>query len=199
MSSNSNERPTSSLLPLALIIFLLVQMVFTVLLWRDVRALHRDLELFVGYIGEAEVATGSACPGLEVGFDAPPLMLRDTEGQEISLIDYKGYYVLLVFSSTQCSYCAELYDDLRLYDQEFRTEDTVMLLVSRATEEENRALKQDKGFDFPVLTATTDIFRSFSIPGTPMLVLVDKQGMTRGCGGANQIEQIVQFVNTHTQ
>jgi thioredoxin-related protein len=74
-----------------------------------------------------------------------------------------------------------------------------MLLVSRATEEENRALKQDKGFDFPVLTATTDIFRSFSIPGTPMLVLVDKQGMTRGCGGANQIEQIVQFVNTHTQ
>jgi peroxiredoxin len=170
-------------------------MVFTAFLWRDVRALRRELSLFTGNAGTLDTATSGACPGLGVGSDAPPLVLPDTEGDQISLADYKGRYVLLVFSSTRCSFCVELYDDLKIYDQEFRSDDMVMLLVSLSTKEENRALKQSEGVNFPVLTATEDVFRSFSIPGTPTLVLVDKEGKTRACNVANRLEQIVQFVN----
>lgn len=193
MTQKPDARSSSNLLPLVLISALLVQMVFTAFLWRDVHALRRELSLFTGNAGRLDTATSGACPGLEVGSDAPPLVLLDTEGDQISLADYyKGRYVLLVFSSTRCSFCVELYDDLKIYDQEFRSDDTVMLLVSLSTKEENRALKQSEGVNFPVLTATEDVFRSFSIPGTPTLVLVDKEGKTRACNVANRLEQIVQ-------
>lgn len=77
MTQKSDARSPSNLLPLVLIIALLVQMIFTALLWRDVRVLRKELNLFVfaGDGGKLDTATNDACPGLEVGSDAPPLVL----------------------------------------------------------------------------------------------------------------------------
>jgi len=197
MTPESDERPSSILLPLALVGCLLVQMVFTVFLWRDVRALREEFGLSLSIQDTGSTVTDSACPGLEMDTDAPPLVLQDTDGDQITLTDYRGRYVLLVFSSPDCPYCVEMYDGLNVYDQEFRSDDTAILLVSRSTEEQNQALKQDEGFSFPVLTATKDVFRSFSIRGTPTLVLVDKTGKIRACDVLLQVEEIVEFVQSH--
>ncbi len=197
VTQSSDQQPSSNLLPLLLIGCLLVQMFFTVLVWRDVRALREESALALQALSIPDVANHSSCPGIEMGSNAPPLVLQDTDNNEVALTDYRGRYVLFVFSATDCSYCVELYDDLKRYDEEFRADDTAMLLVSRSTAEENRALKQDKGFHFPVLMATQDAFRSFAVQGTPSLVLVDKEGKISACDTAQHVEEIVQFVQSH--
>jgi len=47
--------------------------------------------------------------GLGIGTEAPDFALPDTNGATVSLADFAGQRVLLVFSSTHCSACTEMY------------------------------------------------------------------------------------------
>lgn len=199
MNSKSSERSSSTLLPIALICFLLIQMAFTALMWRDVRALRGDLQ-FARTSAITGMTSKGACPGLEIGTKAPALVLSDTNGNQVSLDDYEGKSVLLVFSSTTCPYCEQLYDDLKLYDEQFRTDSSVLLLVSRSADvTENQTLKQEQAFEFAVLNATDEVFQAFFIPGTPTAVLVSDEGTISACSVVSDVEGIAKFVAAYTE
>ena len=87
--------------------------------------------------------------GLAVGSPAPGFTLPDTEGQEVSLADFAGQRLLLVFASPHCPACREMYPRLKAFSE--NRPDIRVVMVSQGTAEENRQLVEEQGFGFPVL------------------------------------------------
>ena len=126
--------------------------------------------------------------GLEIGTEAPAFTLSDTRGQMISLGDFVGQRVLLVFSSTQCPACIEMYPHLRAFSE--REEDVQVVMISRGPVEENRQLVEEQDLDFPVLAWNDAVARDYQVPGTPFFSVIDGDGVIANAGFAGTLEQL---------
>jgi len=187
----SNETLSNNLLSSAIIVVLLVQLVLTTLIWRDLQAVPAGSRTELAGLGLGN----NACPGLELDTPAPQLTLTDSSGKTVSLLDdYRGQYILLMFSSTTCPYCRALYDDLVDYDQNMRPENVKFVMASLGHDDTaNIAMQQEYGFQFPVLDATRDSFIDYYIPGTPTFVFVGTDGRIKGCQVLQSAKDINEF------
>mgnify|MGYP000517318313 CR=1 FL=1 len=130
--------------------------------------------------------------GLAVGRPAPAFILPDVNGAPVALEDFAGRRVLLVFSSVSCPACTEMYPHLRAFSEAHRQVQVVM--VSRGAAEENRALVEEQGFAFPVLTWEDSAAQAYAVPGTPFCYVVDEAGVIVGKGFANTRAQFEALV-----
>ena len=133
-------------------------------------------------------AMSSRPEGLEIGTKAPQFTLPDTEGRMVSLEDFAGREVLLLFSSIQCSACAEMYPYLGVFSQ--RHPDVAVLMLSRGSAEENQSLVEAQGYAFPILAWDNAVARDYQIPGVPFCYVIDGEGMIANAGFANTLEQL---------
>ena len=142
------------------------------------------------------LSVGQAAPplnmGLATGTPATDFDLVATDGQPASLSDWAGQTVLLMFSSTGCPACREMYPDLKAFSERHPEVQTVM--VSRGTDEENRQLVKAQGFAFPVLTGNDAVAGDYLVPGTPFFYVLDGQGIIVNKGFANSLEQLEALV-----
>ena len=124
--------------------------------------------------------------GLKAGTPAPDFRLPRVDGGELSLVEYRGRRVLLVFSDPECGPCEQLAPDLeRLHRQR---SDLAVLMVSRRDEAANRQKVAALGLTFPVaLQQSWEISLLYGIFATPIGYLIDEQGviaadMAKGVG-----------------
>ena len=140
-------------------------------------------ELRVGQPGVMSLLRNEAAPAApsaaaavkapKIGEAAPPVKLRDLEGEEFDLSSLKGRETAVLFWNPGCGFCNRMLDDLK--DWERRRPDTApeLVLVSTGTIEANAAQELaspvliDQGFQ---------VGRSFGASGTPSAVLVDESG-----------------------
>src|SRR5262249_27380519 len=87
--------------------------------------------------------------GLEAGTPAPDFDLPSLDGGQLSLREYQGRRVLLVFSDPNCGPCDLLAPQLEQLSR--RMPDTQVLMVSRGDLEENRKKAAEHGLTFPVV------------------------------------------------
>jgi peroxiredoxin len=114
--------------------------------------------------------------GLPVGTPAPPFRLPSLDGGELSLEQYRGWQVLLVFSDPRCGPCNQLARQLECLSH--RTPEVQVLMVSRGEVEANRAKAAQHGLTFPVvLQRQWEISRKYAIFGTPIGYLIDEEGI----------------------
>jgi peroxiredoxin len=116
--------------------------------------------------------------GLKAGTPAPPFTLPDVHGQTVSLEEYRGRKVLLVFTDPHCGPCDQLAPDLvRLHDKH-RDNGLTLILVGRGDAEENRRKAETHGFEFPVvLQERWKLSREYGIFGTPVGFLINEEGV----------------------
>jgi peroxiredoxin len=114
--------------------------------------------------------------GLPAGTPAPLFRLPSLDGGELSLEQYLGWRVLLVFSDPHCGPCDQLAPQLECL---FRcTPEVQVLMVSRGEVEANRAKLAEHGLTFPVLLQRQwEISREYAIFGTPIGYLIDEEGI----------------------
>jgi peroxiredoxin len=114
--------------------------------------------------------------GLAAGTPAPDFRLERVDGGELSLAEYRGRKVLLVFSDPQCGPCERLVPKLEdLHRQQTHLE---VVMVSRGDAEENRKKVTQFGLTFPVvLQKQWEVSRSYAMFGTPVGYLVDEAGV----------------------
>lgn len=114
--------------------------------------------------------------GLPAGTRAPVFRLPRIDGGELSLEDYRGQRVLLVFSDPACSPCNELTPKLeRLHRQSL---DLEVLMISRRDRAANQAKVAEHGVTFPVvLQHHWEISRDYGMFATPIGYLIDEQGI----------------------
>lgn len=114
--------------------------------------------------------------GLSAGTPAPAFRLPRIGGGELSLEQYHGQRVLLVFSDPHCGPCDQLAPQLERLHRE-RT-NLQVLMISRGDLEENRRKIGEYQLTFPVvLQQQWEISRSYGMFATPIAYLVDEDGV----------------------
>jgi peroxiredoxin len=116
--------------------------------------------------------------GLKAGTPAPSFSLPDLDGEPITLEDYRGRRVLLVFSDPGCGPCQALLPELAALDQESDDEDLALVMVTRGGVEDNRRKAQEHGVEFPVLVQPGwRLSKEYGIFATPVAFLIDEEGV----------------------
>ena len=123
--------------------------------------------------GNGAGGSAPAPPGeLEIGTPAPDFRLRDLRGKEASVRDLRGQDTVLLFWNPGCGFCQQMLDDLRAWEAE-RTDGPRVVVVSRGTVAENAAMGLTSRI---LLDEDFTVAPSFGANGTPMAVLLDRNG-----------------------
>jgi peroxiredoxin len=95
---------------------------------------------------------------------------------ELSLSDFRGVRVLLVFSDPDCGPCDELAPQLQ--EIHLRRPELQVLVMSRRDVEANRAKATALGLTFPiVLQKQWEVSLQYAMFATPVGYLIDEQGI----------------------
>lgn len=126
-----------------------------------------------------------------VGQSVPDATLPDLDGQPVSVTDFTGQRLLLVFWSPHCGYCRQMLPDLRTIDRagdaQFR-----LLVISTGEPDTNR----DMGLNAKVLLDSDgSAGRALGAAGTPSAILVDGAGAIASPMAVGR-EAIMTLVNT---
>lgn len=128
--------------------------------------------------------TGSSYTGslLKIGEKilekAPDFKLKDLNGKEVSLSDYKGKNVLLNFWASWCPPCrAEMPDIEKLY-QETKNTDTVILAVNLGEDRDTvKSFIDENKYNFDILLDSDQrTAAKYNISSIPSWFFIDKDG-----------------------
>src|SRR5271157_2016227 len=86
--------------------------------------------------------------GLKQGEQAPTFRSAQVPSGEVNLIEYRGSYLLLVFSDPTCGPCNALLPSLEALHR--RTPDIAVVMVSRGSPDDNHCKIREHGVTFPV-------------------------------------------------
>jgi peroxiredoxin len=114
--------------------------------------------------------------GLKAGAAAPDFSLPCLSGGELSLADFRGRRILLVFSDPNCGPCDELAPLLQeLHEQR---PDLQVLVISRRDAEATRTKADALGMRFPiVMQQQWEISKQYGMFATPFGYLIDERGI----------------------
>jgi peroxiredoxin len=116
--------------------------------------------------------------GLKAGTPAPDFSLPDIHGETVSLEQFRGRKVLLVFTDPQCGPCDELAPDLVQLHREHRNNGLAIVMVGRGNTELNKKKAEEHDIVFPfVLQQHWRTSRQYGIFETPVAFLIGKDGI----------------------
>jgi peroxiredoxin len=114
--------------------------------------------------------------GLKAGTPAPDFRLSRLDGGELSLEEFRGRQLLLIFSDPHCGPCEVLAPEMQKFHREHP--ELAMLMISRGEPKDNRAKVKEHGLSFPVvLQQQWEISRRYAMFATPIAYLIDERGV----------------------
>ena len=129
------------------------------------------------FVHVVERQRGLPPPPLPLDTPAPPFELPDLDGRPVSLEQFKGRRLVLIFFSPKCNYCVEMLPDMTTLPAEGRDGGPVPVMITRGELEENRRLAREHGLRCTVLLdAGGEVAKAYGTHGTPMGYLIDEQG-----------------------
>jgi methylamine dehydrogenase accessory protein MauD len=125
--------------------------------------------------------------GLKVGKKAPDFTLRSVGGTEVSLHDFAGLKVFLVFTQAGCGPCQQIMPELnRLGGQ-----DVQVLVLNKGEAEETGKWAADLRLRFPVLIQDgLDISKKYEAFATPFAFLINEKGVVASRGIISNTQHI---------
>lgn len=116
--------------------------------------------------------------GLKAGTPAPNFTLPEVRGGTVSLDQYRGRKVLLVFSDPHCGPCDQLAPHLVRIHEQHQNNGLDVLMVGRGDPKENKQKAENFGFKFPiVLQRKWEISKQYGIFATPAGFLISEDGI----------------------
>jgi peroxiredoxin len=116
--------------------------------------------------------------GLKAGTPAPTFSLPDIYGKTVSLDDYRGRRVLLVFSDPHCGPCDQVAPLLAQSQKKHANNGMAVVMVGRGEIEENRKKAEQQGIQFPVVMQEKwRLSKEYGIFLTPVAFLIDEDGV----------------------
>jgi len=116
--------------------------------------------------------------GLKAGTPAPAFRLPDIHGGTVSLDQFRGRKLLLVFSDPQCGPCDQLAPKLAELHRKHENNGLAVVMVGRGDPEQNKKKAGQHRIEFPVvLQEKWKLSRQYGIFATPVAFLVGKDGV----------------------
>jgi methylamine dehydrogenase accessory protein MauD len=132
---------------------------------------------------EATMPSRVGRSGLKPGRKAPNFTLPSVEGEEVSLVDYQGRTVLLVFVQPGCGPCKSVVPALNRVDASGEAQ---VLAINKADPEQARRWAEETGATFPVLVQENlDVSKRYEMLATPFGFLIDQHGVIASAGIVN--------------
>lgn len=116
-----------------------------------------------------------------VGSPAPEITLKNLQGQEVRLSDFRGKVVLLNFWATWCKPCKEEMPAMQASYDKLRDEGFVVLAVNELEDTEKVAEHiRAHHHTFPVvMDHSNSVANRYGVVGLPASFLIDRQGIVR--------------------
>ena len=118
---------------------------------------------------------------------APDFTLPNTDGQQVSLQQYRGKVVFLNFWATWCIPCREEMPALERLHQTYQSQDLAIISIDlKESAEQVKTFFQKHELSFPaLLDQNGSVFRDYLVAGMPTTYLIDRDGtlLARGVGG----------------
>lgn len=144
-------------------------------------------QLGLMYLGTAQ---GIARDGLAVGKRAPAFTATGLAGEQVSLADFRGQRLLMVFGSSNCTPCKNLIPHLNVFAAE-RDADLRVLFLSRGDVEDARRFAGEHDIRVPVAAHPDDSLPdTYQARVTPFAFLIDGEGTILAKGLANTREHL---------
>ena len=144
-------------------------------------------QLGLMYLGTAQ---GIARDGLPVGQRAPDFDVANLEGRSVSLADFRGLPLLLIFGSPTCTPCRHLIPDLNAFAHE-QKENLRVLFLSRGEAEDTRRFASEFGVQVPVAVHPDETLPDkYKARVSPFAFLIDGDGIIRAKGLANNRDHL---------
>ena len=143
-----------------------------------------------GGLPEAEV---TPMPAPLAGRPAPDFSWETTKG-DISLSDFRGQVVILLFWMPGCPYCVEELPVIKAIDEHY-ADNLAVISVTADTTSAWESVKNAVGFTFPVVVKTEREFYTdeYWIHGFPAMFIIDREGVIQarfdGAVPESQIEE----------
>ncbi|MGJ5673265.1 MAG: peroxiredoxin [Nostochopsis sp.] len=104
---------------------------------------------------------------LAVGTDAPAFIVKDTNGNTVSLSDFKGKTVVLYFyPKDDTPGCTKQACSFRDANEQYTSKDVVVLGVSADDEASHQAFTQKYNLNFPLLADTSgSLIKAYDVDG----------------------------------
>jgi methylamine dehydrogenase accessory protein MauD len=178
-----------------------ILLISSVLLWVTVLALGflllgtlRSMGLLEWRLDQIEATRPARLgrEGLKIGAKAASFTLPDAAaGTSVSLDDFAGRKVLLVFTQTGCGPCHEVMPELNRVQQRGRQQ---VLVINNGDPDETADWAREADAPFPVLTQDNwTVSRRYKVFATPFAFLIDEQGVVASKGIAST-RQYLDFV-----
>lgn len=126
---------------------------------------------------------------------APDFTLKNLKGEDVSLSDFKGKYVLINFWATWCKYCDIEMPSLNKLNK--KNDDLVVLAVDVMEDKKTVEKYIEKGkYEFEVvLDEEGEIAQNYYVTAFPTSFFVDKEGfLIGGIPGMLEYEQMVEIL-----
>ena len=126
---------------------------------------------------------GLVSAGDLIGDSAPGFSVKDIDGKEIKLADYKGKVVLLDFWASWCIPCREEFPFLIDFYREHQKDAFIVLAVNIDDKEENMRGFLKKNYASHVFPVIFDREKSipplYELESMPTSIFIDKKGIIR--------------------
>lgn len=116
--------------------------------------------------------------GLPIGSDAPAFTLKDADGRDRSLADYKGRVVVLDFWGSWCPPCRAAMPGIQKLHEHYMDQPVSVLGLNfeQSPKADPAKFMKDKGFTYGLLLKAETIASQYKISGWPTFYILDREG-----------------------
>ena len=110
---------------------------------------------------------------------APEFTLPTTTGEDVSLADFRGKPVAVVFMATHCNHCADTAPIVAELNKKYKNEDLVILpvMVGARSVKSVKAWAKAMGVDYPILVSEgQELSKAYKARLVPSVFLIDRKG-----------------------
>lgn len=117
--------------------------------------------------------------GLETGTVAPDFILKNLNGDDVQLSQFRGKVVLIDFWAVFCKPCVIVLPKIQEIHEKYNDEELVVLMIN-VSEDKNKIQKfiEENGYTFQVLlgSGNMNVQKNYGVIGIPHTYIIDKQG-----------------------
>lgn len=113
---------------------------------------------------------------------APSFRLKDLNGEEVTLEDYRGKVIFLNFWATWCMPCRLEIESMKKLYTEFKDRGFIILAVNiKESTKDVKAFQKEFKMNFPILLDSDGrVFSRYGVRLVPMTYLIDREGYMIG-------------------